>query len=353
MFTIKNNFMKRIILLVVIALAFTLPSSAQETDMTLIPYRSGEKWGFADANKNIVVQPKYDAIEWFSYGYAAAKVGAKWGYINKAGKMVIPAKYTVAKPFVKGFLPNKNDDGGDTLLFAGASIREDGYEICITTKGTVLGQCPAKNEEEENAEPIEQIAKKKVYSLPNGDGLFDEIVADYMADGETYYIARNAGLYGVFNTKFVHMLPFAYNSISASNIAGKELLIAEKGGTFGLYDAWGKEIMPMDFSSLQVVEGLMGKTYVIAEQEGRAFVKDLDGNNVTNRGFNKVAYDKNGGFVLTGDNNLKGFYFLDNTYLSPKYTDVQLLSGGQYLKVRTFAGDVGYINTKGDEFFVQ
>ena len=334
-------------------MAFSLPSSAQETDMTLIPYRSGDKWGFADANKNIVVQPKYDAIDWFSYGYAAAKMGTKWGYINKAGKMVIPAKYTVAKPFVKGFLPSKIDEGGDTLLFAGASIREDGYEICITTKGTVLNQCPAKNEDDENAEPIEQVAKKKTYTLPNASGLFDEIVADYTADGETHYIARKEGMYGVFNTKFVNMLPFAYNSITASNVAGRELLVVQKDGAYGLYDAWGKEIMPMDFSEMEIVAGLMNNGYVIVTRDSRAFVKDLEGKNVTNRGFNKVVYDQNGGFVLTGDNNLKGFYFLEDIYISPKYTDVALQPGGKYLKVRTFAGKEGFINSKGVEFFAE
>ncbi len=345
--------MKYKILLAAFALAFTLPSLAQDVDVSLIPYRSGEKWGFADPNKNIVVQPKYDAVEWFSNGYAAAKMGTKWGYINKAGKMVIPAKYTVAKPFVKGFLPENDDAGGDTLLFAGASIRADGYEICITTKGVVLRQCPAKSEEEENTEPIEMTTQKKTYSLPNSSGLFDEIVSDYTSDGERYYIAKKDGMYGVFNTKFVNMLPFQYSSITAATAGGKQLLVAGKDGMYGLYDAWGVELMPMNFSSMQVIEGPMNKTYVIVEENNRAFVKDLEGNNITNRGFGKVEYDKNGGFVLTGDNNLKGFYFLDNTYLSPKYTNVQLLPGGKYLKVRTFAGQEGYINPKGDEFFVQ
>ena len=32
------------------------------------------------------------------------------------------------------------------VLFAGASLRADGYEICINTKGETMPKCPAINE---------------------------------------------------------------------------------------------------------------------------------------------------------------------------------------------------------------
>lgn len=347
--------MKRKFSIMLFAFFITLSTFAQsyDYDMSLIPYRSGDKWGFATPGKQIVITPKYNDVDWFSEGYAAVKVGTKWGYINKDGKMVIPAKFTVAKPFRKGFIPKANDARGDSILFAGASVQSDGYEICINTKGTNLGKCPAISEEDQNAEPDGYILQQKTYSLPNSSGLFDKIEDDYKVNGETYYIARKGNDHGVFNTKFETIVPFQYTSIRKASANGQDYLVVNKYGTYGLLDANGKEIMPLQYSSLNIVDGNMKKGYVIVNENGRSFVKGLDGANITNRGYGNITYDPAGGFVLTGDNNLKGFYFTDNTYISPKYTRVQLMPGGKYLKVRTFSGDEGYINAKGEEYFVQ
>ena len=81
-------------------------SFAQQTDMSLIPYRQGDKWGYATSDRKIVIQPKYDEANWFSEGLASVKIGNKYGYINRDGKLVIPAKFTVAKSFRKGYTPN-------------------------------------------------------------------------------------------------------------------------------------------------------------------------------------------------------------------------------------------------------
>ncbi len=335
------------------AFFITLSTFAQSYDMSLIPYRSGDKWGFATADKQVVIAPKYSDVDWFSQGFAAVRLGTKWGYINRQGTMVIPAKFTVAKPFRRGFTPDAKNNGGDSILFAGASVQADGYEICINTKGANLGKCPAISEEEQNAQPDGYIISQKTYSLPNSAGLFDKIENDYQVDGQTYYIARKGNDHGVFNTKFETIVPFEYTSLYKQKVNGQDYLIANKYGNYGLLDALGKTIIPLEYTSLKLVEGNMNKPYVIVQQAGRSFVKDLSGNNITNRGYANISYDPMGGFVLTGDNNLKGFYFPDNTYISPKYTNVQLMPGGKYLKVRTFSGDEGYINEKGDEYFVQ
>jgi len=52
----------------------------------LIPYRKGDKWGFCDRNKKIVIPIKYDLVWPFSEGLAAVKLNGKLGYIDKEGK---------------------------------------------------------------------------------------------------------------------------------------------------------------------------------------------------------------------------------------------------------------------------
>ncbi len=99
-------------IMVLCVLILSLSSIAQTIDYSLIPYRKGDKWGYADAQKNVLITPKYNEAQWFSEGFAAVKIGSKWGYINKQGKLVIPAKFTVAKSFRKGYVPNSGKAGG-------------------------------------------------------------------------------------------------------------------------------------------------------------------------------------------------------------------------------------------------
>ena len=344
--------MKKYLILLIAICGFTVAASAQNANENLVPYRMGDKWGFASPEKKVVIAPKYAAVDWFYEGYAAVKVGAKWGYINKAGKLVIPAKFTVANPFKKGFMPSTTKAGGDSILFAGASLKADGYEICINTRGANLGKCPAISEAAQNKEPIASVSTKKVYSVPNSRGLFDNIEDDYMLNNEQYYIAKKGNRYGIFNTKFDAILPFEYSSVKATKVAGETYLIVEKDGMYGLTDAMGKEIIPAQNAGIMAGVDRSKKGYVIVKNNGRTYVTNMEGKNLLNRNYGDVMYDTQGGFVLTGDNNLKGFYFPDNTYISPRYTSVQLLPGGRYLSVTSFAGKKGYINVKGDEFFV-
>ena len=118
-------------LLLVCLLFIAAPVFAQDADLSLVPYRKGKLWGYADAQKKIVIAPAYEEADFFSEGFAAVKKGGKYGYINKAGKLVIACKFTVAKPFRVGYLAkgakivtaDDIDDNQKSVLFAPASLR--------------------------------------------------------------------------------------------------------------------------------------------------------------------------------------------------------------------------------------
>ncbi len=322
---------------------------AQNDNASLVPYRIGDKWGYAtDGDARIKIPAKYDQAEWFSEGLAAVQLGSKWGYINEQGKLVIPIKFTVAKPFVKGYTVGKVQNVDDTIVFADASIRADMEEICIDTKGNALKGCPARNEEGEGE--LVTMRKDKAYSLTN-DGFYDEIEDDYTLDGENYYLAKKGGMFGVFDSKFNMVLPFTYKKISLEYAQDSLYLLATSDSASGLFSARGKEIFPVQSTELQLIDGPMNKVYVIVRENSKTYLKSLDGTLVIDRGYNNIFYDRMGGFVLVGNNNLQGFYFTDNTYIQPKYTEVRLMRGGKYLMVKTFAGDTGYIDAKGVEYF--
>lgn len=346
-------------LMILLAMAFFATGIyAQQIDMSMIPYRSGSKWGFSNPDKQIVIAPKYDEVQWFSEGYAAVKVGSKWGYINKAGKMLIPARYTVAKSFRKGFVPHANKEGGDSVLFAGVSVRADGYENCIDTKGNVTVKCPAipENAVPENRGPVETVVQQKTYSVPNNDGLFDKIVDDYKIDGsdETYYIAQKAGKFGVFNTKFETIVPFEYDEIKVIKKANVPHLQVKKNGLYGIATTLGQVRVIPDNVSLKAIDAQEGKEYFIVQNNGKTWVRDMDNNLVLPDGYNNIVYDNNGGFIVTGNDNMQGYIFKDKTVIAPKYTQIEAVNGtDKYLLVKTFSGKTGYISSAGNEYFVE
>ncbi len=340
-----------------VMLLISIDTFAQYPDMSMIPYRTGDKWGYATADKKVVIAPKYNEANRFSEGYASVKIGTRYGYINKQGKLVIPAKFTVAKPFRKGYMPNTAKAGGDSVLFAGASIQADGYEICINIKGIRMPKCPAMNENAavENRTAIETIVKEKTYSLPNNNGLFDKITDDYKIDGndETFYIATKGDRYGVFNSKFETIVPFEYNAIKINRNGSTAYLQVNKGGMYGVMMPDGKISIAPEYSNLNIVSGQEGKQYVIIKKDGKTYVKNIANEDIISTGYTDITYDEAGGFIITGDNNNRGFYFMDNSVIQPKYKEVKLMNGGKFLMVKTASGKTGYINAAGDEYFTE
>lgn len=348
-------------LLLVLLLAFTLPAFAQEPDMSLIPYREGNLWGYATMDKNIAIKPQFDDAEFFHEGFAVVKKGSKYGYINKSGKVVIPVKYTVAKPFRFGFFEKAGAKAGGlndqkAVLFAGASMQASGYEICINTKGAVLPKCPAISDQSAtdlNKPSVVTIVSN--YSTIQKSDLFDKITGDYKiiagAD-ETYYIATRNNNYGVFNNKFEVIVPFEYSMIEKINIGQMVYLKAEKAGMKGMLFGTGSPYLAVENSRLDLVQAKDGNNYFIFTKEGKTGVRNTRYENVIEAGYDDVKFAENGnGFILTGDNSLKGFYFLNGKILKPQYTDVRPTRGGQYVKVKTQGGKSGYISNDLVEFF--
>ncbi len=334
-------------------LGMSMASFAQKPDGSLVPYRNGNKWGYSTTDNKVVIEPKYNEANWFSEGYASVKVGNKYGYINKAGKLVIPAKFTVAKPFRKGYMPHAGKEGGDSVLFAGASMAANGYEICINTKGVRMPQCPAINENTsvENNTPTTVTLEKK-YDLPNNNGMFDKITDDYKIEGnpESYYIAVKENRYGVFNSKFETIVPFDYTNIRVVRNRNGKFLEVNKGGMFGVVLPDGKVAIEPAYSNMRLVNGPDGHEFFLIQKEGKTYVKDLQNRDIISTGFADISYD-NGGFIITSDNNLKGYYFIDNRVIQPIYTEIHKLDGMDYLLVKTTSGKTGYISTSGTEYF--
>ena len=344
-------------------MAFAIPVFAQKADLRLIPYRKGDLWGYADADKNIIIKPEYSEADLFYAGFASVKKGDKYGYINRDGILVIPIKFYVAKPFRVGYFSKGGkiisaedlEDDQKKILFAGASLRKDGYEICINTKGETMPKCPAipENSAPDINKPT-TITIESNYSTIQKSDLFDKITGDYKliagAD-ETYYIATRNNNYGVFNNKFEVIVPFEYSAIEKIKIGAMNYLVAEKNGLKGVFFANGSPYITVENNKVQHIAAKNAENYFIIAKDGKTGIKDMKHNYVVEMNYADIMYDSTGGFILSNVNNLKGFWFLNNFLLEPKYSMVKALPGGEYVFVMSQNGKWGYVNSKGIEFF--
>lgn len=350
-------------LILVLFLAFTIPVFAQNADMSLIPYRKGDLWGYASPDKTIIIKPEYQEAYRFYEGYASVKKGGKFGYINKQGKVVIPFKFFTAKSFQYGFYgsdtkPNPKDKAPatqKTVLFAGASLQANGYEICIDTKGKQLTKCPAINENivTDNDKPA-MVTVVSNYSTIQKSDLFDKITGDYKliagAD-ETYYIASRNNSYGVFNNKFDVIVPFEYSSIEKVNIGPMVYLKVEKSGLKGVLFGTGTPYLAVENTKVQNIKASNGSSYFIFTKDGQTGIKDTRYKNIVEPMYTDIVYDTTGGFVITASNIYKGYVFLNNNVLLPRFTEVRAVKGGEFVLVKNAAGKWGYVNSNLIEYF--
>jgi hypothetical protein len=66
------------------------------------PAPIGAAWGFIDNRGKVVIASRFEAVQPFSEGLAAAKYEGRWGYINRSGAEVIPFRYRTAQSFRGG-----------------------------------------------------------------------------------------------------------------------------------------------------------------------------------------------------------------------------------------------------------
>ncbi len=117
---------KIIIMLSVIATALNscFLFNSSEVDNSLLPVKSGEKWGYIDKKGKYIINPQFSDAGYFRDGIARVESSNyKVGYINKKGKFIIPAQYDNGTNFIEG------------KAFV---VQPGGYPLCIDKKGNTL-----------------------------------------------------------------------------------------------------------------------------------------------------------------------------------------------------------------------
>ena len=98
----------------IIAITTILYALSIQAQPDLIPYRKGDQWGYCDKDKKILIQPRFEEVNFFTsiYGNMAAKVkrDGKYGLISEAGKELLPFKYNEVVSLAPGLVKVKIGD---------------------------------------------------------------------------------------------------------------------------------------------------------------------------------------------------------------------------------------------------
>lgn len=319
--------MKKIILPLII-LFIGISSCKQNTNLTLKPFFNGEKWGFIDDDKHIILDAKYDDVMSFSEGFAAIKRNGKWGFINQNGDEVVnPVKYEKVSSFSEkramvslnnlyGFI----DENGDEIVapekynYVGSFsngfapirtnnmygfINRDGEEV-ISPKYEMVwnfSENMAKvyqnnrfgyiNKQGEEIIPIKYNYISKFY---NGKALVNQndvwkfiskngtespaLDYDYVweADSKGYYKVFKNDKYGYINNdaKEIILLKYEYTSNFRNNIS-----VVKNNSLYGIINRKGDEIIPIKYINIDQLKEVYLK---LTDTKGKISIKDIRGN---------------------------------------------------------------------------
>lgn len=115
-----------------------LVSSCKENyvryDTSLIPVRSGEKWGYINPKGEFVINPQFDSADFFYDGIAMVKQGDNYGYINDKGEFIINPQYKQATSFEQGIaFTVKNNEKIKSIDKKGNVLNTFDFDMVLVT----------------------------------------------------------------------------------------------------------------------------------------------------------------------------------------------------------------------------
>ena len=110
---------------------------AYELSEDLVPVELKGKWGFANVmTGQKQIEPVYDEVKSFKYGFAPVRIEDKWGMIDKNGTLITKVKYLLDNHFVGDFAimyeGGSWENGHNTRLIYDSNckiINKKGYEL--------------------------------------------------------------------------------------------------------------------------------------------------------------------------------------------------------------------------------
>ncbi|WP_164879567.1 WG repeat-containing protein [Afifella aestuarii] len=209
--------------------AVQLPRADRNIDDIAAGQRQGyglsdHKWGFVDRDGKLAIPPKFDAVQPFAHGLAAARDGSHWGFIDTSGDWVIEPGFGEAQAFAEiGVAPVWK-------LYEWVLIGRDGKRLDIDLGGHLASLSVGSGE----PAPV-QTTYAPVYKSPDGKEISSmpdlEIVGGFGAPEANLFLVRTHGALGIVDSDLNVLVPPLFDYIDPPRQPGG-LWTAAGGATY-------------------------------------------------------------------------------------------------------------------------
>ena len=272
------------------------------------------------------------------------KDGNFYGLIDYSGKKVLPAEYEEIKniDYKEGYLKvKKNGLYGITTI--------DGKKVLNTDYNDVMadGYYDTKNKYAK-AGFILQIKADDGYKYGYADVTGKEIIDCRYSDlsrineiedeNNVYMMSKLNGKTGLINND-KQIIENEFDSIVYDR--NNSILVVEKGTLYGIKSLDGKEILPVQFDSINI-----GGEYINAVKSGNREVYNTDGNKIETEYSSYEKVSKNNSIVIDSENN---YMIVDSTnrpILNEKYVYIESIKNDLYIATKD--NYTGIINSNGN-----
>lgn len=280
-------------------------------EKNILKYEVNGQYGLIDLDGNRITKAIYQDIRGLKYkeGELLAKLDDKYGVINIKGVNLIDYKY--------------DDIEGDKYYTEEQGYKESGYIVCTTTEeGYRYG-----------------------YLTKNGQKMLDNVYNSIKRitdiEEEIYFIVSNNGQYGLLKNKDM-IMECKYQGISYN--ATNNLMIINKGTKYGVYTLAGKEVVPIEYKTLQ-----FNGIYIFAKNGTDVTYFTNTGEQVSTN-FTSMQPVNDGEYFITIDEN--GLYGVvdknQNVLIENKYIYCEYMFE-DYFSVYKNGSGFGIINTNEDK----
>lgn len=199
---------------------------------SLIPYRKGDKWGFCNQDKHIVIEPKYEVAYKFSEGLSLVIADNKRGYINEFGHLMIPCIYDRASDFREGFALVKLDSKVGYIEKRGNHITPLKYD-----HGHLFNNDLARVRVNGKVGVIDKLGQEIVSTKYDEIGDFSEGLAWVKLNDKCGFIDRKGDV----------IIPLKYDSLLTPEEFSDGLVCIALEKKWGFIDRLGFEVIPFKY----------------------------------------------------------------------------------------------------------
>ncbi|MBQ9184159.1 MAG: WG repeat-containing protein [Neisseriaceae bacterium] len=235
----------------------------------LIAVKKNNAWGFVDKNNHTVIPFVYEQVWHFHNGLAKIRNNQQYGMIDLTGKIIIPTQYQwLSDANEQGVMVFKQDNhfgliNKDNQIFREAkSEKIADFNHILIKKETV-----SINKTAEENSPQDKQSDNTKYDFEKIDGKY--VISENILANKTVIITEN-NQYGLADATGKIILPVEYNYIS---VISEDRFKIQKNKQYGIADSQGNILLSIEYDEIFDFEDGLA-TVKKNEKNG---VVDLDG----------------------------------------------------------------------------